>query len=188
MIAQLSGKIKFKKGNFLILDVGGVGYKVFVATPLFFETQVEEEVEFFIHQHVHEDQIALYGFKTFEDLEFFEMLISISGIGPKAGLNILSKATVSEVKKAILQGDLSVFKAVVGIGPKKASHIIVELKSKIEDVKSKDATFLPSESNEAEEALLSLGYKTSEIREVLKDLPSELKTSEAKVKWALSKL
>jgi len=124
MISIISGKIKLKASNFVIIDVGGIGYKVFATRDVLNKLSPEEEVELFTHLHLRENGLELYGFLKYEELEFFELLISISGIGPKMAQGILSLAPVSRIKQAILDQDSSLLTKVSGIGKKNAQRII----------------------------------------------------------------
>ena len=101
MIAKIKGTIEYLKDNYVVVDVRGVGYKLFVTAYVFGKVAGQEQVDFFVHTHVREDAIDLYGFLTMEELEIFELLISISGVGPKSGLGILTVATPKTIKTAI---------------------------------------------------------------------------------------
>src|SRR3989338_7650932 len=105
MIGSLTGKIKLKTDKFLIVDVSGVGYKVSVSPDTLSRTKLDSDISLFVHTHVREDSIDLYGFLNREEQEFFEMLINVSGIGPKGALSILSIATLETLRKAISTGD-----------------------------------------------------------------------------------
>jgi Holliday junction DNA helicase RuvA len=134
---------------------------------------------------VREDILDLYGFLDKKDLEFFEMLISISGIGPKGALNILSVASIETLKKAITNEESSILTKVSGIGQKTAEKIILELKSKVsgEYMDEKGGA-----SGETIDALVSLGYRLQEAREALKKVPDDVKEVGAKIKYALKLL
>jgi len=108
MIAKIRGKIEYLKDNYAVVDVNGVGYKVFLTAYAFGKIAGQEEVDLFIHTHVKEDAIDLYGFITMEELDIFELLISISGVGPKSGLGILAVASPKTIKTAILNEDSSI--------------------------------------------------------------------------------
>lgn len=186
MIASLSGKIELKTERYIILNVGGVGYKVYCSLSTLKELEKEQEVKLFIHLYLRENLLDLYGFLTFEELEFFELLISISGIGPKAGLAVLSIASLKDLKTSIASGQVSLLTKVSGIGKKTAERVILELKSKIlasgSDVKKLMA------DDEAIDALVSLGYSRYQASEVLKKIPSKVKEVENRVKEALKML
>ncbi len=177
MIASLEGIIKFKSGKFIVLEVGGVGYRVFVS----FETlgslpKIGEKIRLWTHLHVREDNLSLYGFLDYAELEFFEKLIQISGIGPKSALGVLSVAPLDAIKKAIAQGESSYLVKVSGIGRKLAEKIILELKDKL----STEGSVLSGgfkQEEEALEALRALGYSLKESRDALKSVSDEIKVS-----------
>lgn len=179
MIGSLNGKITLKTGKFLIVETGGVGYKVFVSPDALLRAQVNSEVLLFVHTHVREDAIDLYGFINLEEQEFFELLIGVSGIGPKGALSILSIATLETLRKAIVTGDTAYLTKVSGIGKKTAEKIIIELRDKVGEERGGS---LQGELD-ALEALKSLGYSQAEAREALKKTTSE--NTNAKIKEAL---
>jgi holliday junction DNA helicase RuvA len=132
MIGQLRGQLLQKKPNLLLLDVQGVGYEIQIPLTTFYELPDEgQEVILKIHTHVREDMLALYGFKTQREKDFFNKLISISGIGPKLAVSILSGAQVQELAQAVSQGDLSRLTSIPGVGRKTAERLVLELKNQI---------------------------------------------------------
>lgn len=184
MIALLKGKIELKTDKFIILDVKGIGYKVFCsASTLKKINEKDKESKFFIHLYPRENILDLYGFLTFEELEFFESLISVSGIGPKAALSVMMLESVKTLKQAIASGQKSLLTKVSGIGSKTAERIILELKSKIfapvDGIKQLNA------DSEAMDALAGLGYPNSAAREALKQVPDKIKKVEDRIKEAL---
>ncbi len=190
MIAYLRGKVKSAKWGFLILDVNGVGYKVNIDPQLKIENDIvdtQKTLELFIYQHIREDVDDLYGFLEFQDLETFSRLISVNGVGPKAGMSIIACGKSKKIYDAIEGEDMTFFRAVPGIGKKVAAKIILDLKSKITD---ESAGNLASDqgSNDVIEALLSLGYKKSDINKAIQKMPSKLKKDQEKIKWALKYL
>jgi Holliday junction DNA helicase RuvA len=185
MIGSISGKIQHKGTGFLIVETNGVGYKVFVTPPQHFESKVGDAASFVVLTYVREDQISLYGFSSLSELEFFEQLLTVSGVGPKSALGIMSISSLDMIKSAIASGDVAVFTKVSGIGKKTAERVIVELREKL---KSQGAgTPMASEHSDALEALMALGYKEQQAREALKDVP-ESKTIQDKIKLALKAL
>ena len=185
MIGSIKGKIQHKGSNFLIIETHGIGYKVFVTPPQHFESKLGEDKSLVIHTYVREDQITLYGFPTLSELEFFELLLTVSGVGPKSALGIMSVSSLDMIKSAIASGDAGLFKKVSGIGTKTAERVIVELREKLKA--QGNATPLAQEQTEALEALMALGYKEQQAREALKDIP-ETKTIQDKIKLALKAL
>lgn len=186
MIGSIRGKIILKRDKWLIVESAGVGYKVNVAPDVLLRTKIDNnDAFFFIHTHVREDALDLYGFSELSELEFFEMLISVSGIGPKGALGILGITTIETLRKAISTGDVSYLTKVSGIGKKTAEKIVIELRDKIKDIDKdeKNSTSLQGELD-ALEALKSLGYSQSEARDAIKKAPADLSTS-AKIREAL---
>lgn len=189
MIAYLEGKILDKNEKFFVLDVNNVGYKVFSHAGILAKIlKIGQNVKIWTHLYIREDAMDLYGFLDKDDLNFFEMLISISGIGPRSALGILEVAPVSSLKQAIVSEDESFFTKVSGIGRKTAQRLILELKSKLVKtvVLEKSGEF--KEMGDAFEALMSLGYRANDVRRILNELPKEIKSVEDKVKAALKKL
>ncbi|MGA2263148.1 MAG: Holliday junction branch migration protein RuvA [Acidobacteriota bacterium] len=132
MIGQLRGKLIYKKPNLLLLDVQGVGYEVFIPLTSFYEIPDEgNEVTLKVHTHVREDALTLFGFCTQREKDLFLKLISISGIGPKLAISILSGARVEELAQAIADGNLTRLTAIPGIGRKTAERLILELKGHV---------------------------------------------------------
>jgi Holliday junction DNA helicase RuvA len=185
MIGSIQGKIQHKGVGFLILETSGVGYRIFVTPPLHFETKIGGNLNLLIHTYVREDQISLYGFQTLPELEFFEQLLTVSGIGPKSALGIMSISSLDMIKSAIASGDAGLFKKVSGIGTKTAERVIVELREKLKS--QGHATPVAQEHTEALEALMALGYKEQQAREALKEVP-ENKSIQDKIKLALKAL
>lgn len=166
MIGSIKGKIILKTDKFLIVETNGVGYKISVSPDALSKSQkIDTEVFFYIHTHVREDAFDLYGFLEYKELEFFEMLISVSGIGPKSALAILGITTIETLKKAIATGDTSYLTKISGIGKKTAGKIVIELRDKMGE--ENEGMSLKSELD-ALEALKSLGYSQNEAREALK--------------------
>lgn len=178
MLIRLDGVIKFKGVQFIVLDVNGVGYKVFVPSDTLIKApKLEEKMVLWVHQRVKEDALDLYGFLNYAELEFFEQLIQISGVGPKSSLAVLSVAPLDILKKAIANEELSYLTKVSGIGNRLAAKIILELKDKLGAMGfEKDGKFF-EEKEDALEALCSLGYSLKESREALNKVPSSVKST-----------
>jgi Holliday junction DNA helicase RuvA len=183
MIIHLKGTILHKEDKYLVLDIGGVGYKIFGTTETIESGAMGAEKSFWIHHVIREDASDLFGFVVKSELEFFEMLIGISGIGPRTALGILNVTTVGALKKAVSTGDTSHLTKVSGIGKKNADKIVLELKGKFEKEEN-DYGF--KEEVDAIEALQSLGYSQSDARNALKDLPAG--TTQEKIRQALKQL
>lgn len=186
MIAYLKGQILNKNSKSLMLLVGQVGYRIFTTQPLLEKIKNNQEIELYTHLRHTEDNMALYGFKTKEELEFFELLLTISGVGPKSALGVLSIANLSQIKKAILRDDPSILYKVSGVGKKIAERIVVELKNKLDSLPVTDQEIKLDDSDmEAFDALIGLGYSESYVRQALKQLPEDATNTEEKIKRAL---
>lgn len=191
MIGYLNGKIISSKPTRILLDVNGVGYVVNISISTFEKISDKETASLFIHTSVREDAITLFGFFTETEKEMFELLISVNGIGPKLAISILSGITTDDLKTAIQVSDISRIVAVPGIGRKTAERLVLELKSKIDNV-SVEGTAVVSFSvkNEAIAALTTLGYnnKVAEnaVRNVLAADPNS--SLEDVIKKSLSQL
>lgn len=180
MIAYIKGRIKAKSKNYLILLADSVGYKINTGT--YPKGQIGQTAEFYCYHYIREDCNELYGFNLLEELELFELLISVSGVGPKVAQSILAGLGKNKIEQAVIKNDVNLFKSVPGVGTKVAAKIIVELKNKL----SKDEINLDSlESDETVDALLALGLKKSEILPVLKNIPPDLKDVQARIKFVL---
>lgn len=189
MIATLEGIVEFKAEKFVVVNIAGVGYKVFVGSDT--HQKIPEKganVKFWTHHHVREDTAALYGFLNFAELDLFETLIGISGIGPKGALGILGVASTDTLKKAIAAGDTSYLTRVSGIGRKTAEKIVLELKEKMAGGKNMIDTPELKEEADAMEALIALGYSQREARDALAKVSAEITSVEKRVKEALKKI
>ena len=171
MIGSIKGKITFKSEKFLIVETVGVGYKINVSLDTLSRiSKTNEEVFLWTHLQVREDAMDLYGFLERKELEFFEMLISVSGIGPKGALVILGVATIETLQKAIGTGDISYLTKISGIGKKTAEKIVIELRDKMKEQKFDGSL---EREMDALEALKSLGYSQNQAREALKNVSPE---------------
>jgi Holliday junction DNA helicase RuvA len=191
MIAFLRGSIVSMKEDALVLDVGGVGYKVFVSSYTSGKVAgTGGEVSLHVFTYVREDILALYGFLTAEELEMFELLISVSGIGPKAGLGILSIADPHMVCTAILDHDASVLTRVSGVGKKTAERVILDLENKVGKLAvafGASSGKTPMEAD-ALDALVAMGYAPGEARDALRSVPESMRDIGDRVKYALKQL
>ncbi len=170
MIGYLTGKLISVKPTSLTLDVNGVGYVVSISINTFEKLNGKDSASLFIHTHVREDSISLYGFAVEAEKEMFELLISISGIGPKMGLGILSGISVEELKHAIAKSDVSRIIAVPGVGRKTAERLMLELKSKVESISVEgEAAGSFDTKNEAVAALITLGYNSKVAEKAVRD-------------------
>ncbi len=188
MISQLTGKIAHRGDKFVIVEVAGVGYRVNLSLEALKKLQGEAGVvKFWTYLAVRESALDLYGFLEQRELDFFELLIGVSGIGPKSAITILSLAPPEVLEKAITASDASYLTKVSGIGRKSAEKIVLELKDKLGSIAGAEKSELRGEA-EAIEALQALGYSLREAREALKDVPSSATDTGDKVKLALKHL
>jgi Holliday junction DNA helicase RuvA len=190
MIAYLKGKIKNKGNGSVILEVNNVGYQVFVAPPLYADLVIAQEQEFYTHQYAREDTLNLYGFRSMAELELFELLLSISGIGPKSALGIMSIAGVDDIKESIARGDAVLLTKVSGIGRKTAERVILELREKIGRLGAvgRGAGQAGLGSGEEIDALMALGYSLAQARQALQAVDGKIKDSGERIRQALKRL
>lgn len=182
MIGHLKGTVISQDLKSVILDVSGVGYKVFTNTASL-PSKKEPPLEMWTYLAVRENALDLYGFATKEELDFFELLITVSGIGPKSAMGILTIASIQNLKHAISTGDTSHLTKVSGVGKKNAEKIVMELKDKLGSFSAESGHY-SSGDMDALEALKSLGYGEREAREALKKV-TDAKDAGEKVKKAL---
>lgn len=177
MIASLKGRVTHLGADSLILEVGGVGYRVTCPGRLLAAVGgVGGDLSVFTHTYVREDQLALFGFSSVEDLEFFELLMSVKGIGPKAALGMISQSDTATLKKAVFKEDQALLATVPGIGPKTAARVILELRDKLKEEYLAGNADTPASARAgrpdgvgeaAARALVSLGYREPEVRRVV---------------------
>jgi len=179
MIYSLKGKIIKKAKDWVALQVGDTGYKVYTNPE---QCKIHQEINFFIFENIKEDQYDLYGFSSEEEQSIFTSLITVNGVGPKAALNIITNLEPTKIIQAIESSNIALFQSVPGIGAKVASKIVVELKSKITSLANFDT------STTLIDALNSLGFKQSEIMQALKNIPSEITQDNDKIKWAIKNI
>lgn len=188
MISYLQGKIVIRKDKFIILDVNGVGYKVFLSKKSLAKLpEIEKPLKLFCFLNVKENIMDLYGFLNHKELEFFEILDNIRGVGPKAALEISSLGSLESIKERILSKDETLFSEISGIGRKKAMTIILELTGKIKDV-SKAPVFAKVPADEAEQSLVSLGFTRQQAKDALAIASKDIKDTEQRIKAALKVL
>ncbi|MDQ3077009.1 MAG: Holliday junction branch migration protein RuvA [bacterium] len=188
MISHLTGKIIHADTRFFIIDVNGVGYKIFTTAGVL-EKQLPETVSFWTYLAVREDALDLYGFPTKDEMDFFELLLTVNGIGPKTALGILNVANPATIRKAVATEDPSYLTKVSGIGKKNAEKIVLELKSKLtgwEAIEGEEAH--TAYESDALEALKSLGYSERDARDALKKVPKEITNTSECVRHALKML
>jgi Holliday junction DNA helicase RuvA len=183
MISFLQGKLILRKEKFIILDVNGVGYKVFLSQKTIFKIPQEgESLKVFCYLNVKENALDLYGFLDQRELESFETLIDLPSIGPKAALEISSLGPIEKIREALEKEDEKVIKEIFSIGKRKAQIIILELSRKIKKALPKEK---PIPEDEAYQALLNLGFSRQKVKEALTKIPREITETEGKIKEAL---
>ena len=189
MIASLKGELESLGNDFAIINVGGVGFQVYMPTSTLSTLGAAgSEVRLHTHFHLREDGAALYGFATTDELRLFQHLISVSGLGPKLALALLSAMDAEKLSIAIATGSVDILCQVHGVGKKMAERLILELKGKISaGVLAATAAAAIQEDNEVLTALTSLGYSVAEATRAIASLPPEAKEIplEEKVKLAL---
>lgn len=189
MIYSLSGKLNAKKNGFIIIEVGGVGFKVVVSKNTAESLpQPGSLVKLFSHLYVREDGLELYGFTSEEELSFFEKLISISGIGPKSALNILSIAKLDQLTAAINEGKVDLLTKASGVGKKTAERVVLELRGKLQAISSEKIVKQMESDLDIEEALVGLGYTRQQVKNAISKIDPEIKNLEDRIKEALKKI
>lgn len=191
MIAHIRGVVTEKFGNFVIVDVNGVGYEVMVPTPDFEATLLNEERKYFTYHAVRENSEELYGFSSLVAKKIFEMLISVQGVGPKAAIAILSLADAESVRNAIANADAAFVSKASGVGKKTAERVIVDLADKVgapSKYGATEAKFASGEreSDEALDALIALGFPLKEAMAALENVDKSLAVEE-RIKLALKR-
>lgn len=195
MIAYLKGIIDIKRQDYVVIDVHGVGYKIFMTEGAIQNLEVDSEAKIYTFMRVREDDVSLYGFLNVEELAMFELLISVGGIGAKSAVGILSSIAPSKFALAVITDDVATLKKLPGIGAKTAQRIILELKDKI---KTQEATEQESEikqkievsdsAKDAIEALQVLGYTRKEVEEAISKIGDSNLTTEEIIKQGLKYL
>lgn len=188
MIAKLVGTPEVINEEKLIVDVGGVGYGVLAPPQVIAEARGKTSISLLTHLAVRDDDMTLYGFISHQQRSLFKHLIGVSGVGPKSALGILSVADAPTITAAIASEDTSYLTKVSGIGQKTADKIILDLKDSFGDIATEESAQGRTESGEAVEALVTLGYSKREARDAVAGIESNIETTEKKVKEALKQL
>lgn len=183
MIAQLRGRVAQLEAKSLVLDVGGVGYRVAVLGSLLSKTKTGAELTLKIHHHFSSDSQSLFGFEAAEDQTYFELLLTVPSVGPRTAINILDAAPPRTLAAAVSEGDMKLLTKISGVGRKTAERILVELKGKIKTTGVKLAATDIQEETIA--ALTSIGYTSSQARLAAQALPKSVKTVEDAVRAVL---
>ena len=181
MIAALTGRVAEKDENSLVVEVGGVGFQVYVPLGLLGETHVGETVSLHTYLAVRENDLTLYGFLTKEEREFFTLLLGVSGVGPRLALAALSTLTPNAMRRAVFGEQAEVFRGIPGVGKTTAEKILLHLKNKVKDVEGLEPiSALDDVDTEVLAALTALGYSIVEAQSALqfipKDAPKDVET------------
>lgn len=191
MISYIKGEVINKGIDFLIVENNGIGYHVNTSLNTLNSVTEGETVSIYTYMHVREDVLALYGFSKNEELDMFKKLISVNGVGPKAGLAVLSTYEINKIKLAISREDVTAISKVPGLGKKTAGKIILELKDKIGSINTEDLDIneeikiISNETNDIINVLLTLGFTQLEAINVLEDINVDGKTENQIIKEAL---
>ena len=198
MFAYIKGRLEMKMTGYIVIDVGGLGYKVFMSDLAIEKIgKIGETVKVYTYYRVREDDISIFGFQTNEELRMFELLVSVSGIGAKTALTMLSVIEPSNFALAVISEDISTLTKIPGIGAKSAQRIILELKDKLKkeenisknnDIEIKTAISKDNKVEEAIAALQVLGYNKKEIEKVFVKIDKSELTVEELIKKGLSML
>lgn len=189
MISFLHGVILLRDGPTLIINVGGVGYRVLASADCLSDAKIGEEAKIYTYTHVREDILELYGFSKYSDVKLFEQLLGVSGIGPKTAIGVFAIGSGNEIIEAITKGDVDYFIQVPRLGKKNAQRIIIELKTKMGSLSDLD---LSGEDREERQevlvALKSFGFTTQEAMKALQAIKGQGETTEEKIRLALKYL
>ena len=187
MIGTLRGAVTHLGPDYVVVEIGGVGYRVVVAPKLLAQMRPEREAHFFIHHLVREDQQALFGFSSSEELAFFELLMTVTGVGPRLAMAIVGAHPVTRLQLAIVTDDLDLLTSVTGVGRRTAQRIVLELKEKIHAASIAVGPGAASESDVVA-ALESLGYTNHEARRAAGAVAGTEDALDARIKAALQEL
>lgn len=184
MIGSIEGVIKGAvRDTIIVATEAGIGYRVFVMTDVLAKVQEGDRISLWTHLAVREKAHDLYGFETKEELHWFELLLTVSGIGPRSALAVMNSADPKTLSAAIGAQDAAILSQAVGIGKKTAEKIVLELKEKVEPQEGDAGA--PGHDGEIVEALVSLGYSAKEARDAAKAVPRELETTEERIREAI---
>lgn len=189
MIGFINGEVVVYDNPYVVVNVGGVGYKILVSNNVLSKVTQGASLKLFTHTHVREDAIQLYGFLDLLDLKLFEQLISVSGVGPKTAMNIFSIGAREAIIQAIITNDVSFFTGVPRLGKKNAQKIIIELKNKFGSIEDLDLAKIDvKENSEVIAVLKNFGFSNREALEAIKAIKVDSKTTEEKIRLALKEL
>ena len=186
MLHYLSGRVSEKKENHFILEAGNFGLKIFTSlNTLKNMPSVDEDIKIFTHLHIKEDAWDIYGFLNKAELDFFEKIISVNGVGPKTALNILNIDTVERLMAAINEGRVDLLTKASGIGRKTAERVVVELRGKFAQIDSERIAGIMESDSDIVDVLENLGYTKMQARQAISKVDSKIKNIEDRIKAAL---
>ncbi|HLC49567.1 MAG TPA: Holliday junction branch migration protein RuvA [Candidatus Andersenbacteria bacterium] len=186
MIARIHGIVIEREEKALIIDVQGIGYRVFVISALREKTPLGSEVTFIIYDHRTDSDQVLFGFESSTDREYFELLLRVPSIGPKTALGVLDAAPIAVLSQAVLTQDMQLLTSLSGIGKRTAERIVVELKGKLGELPGATSfTMHHGVHQETADALIAIGFTVAQARQAVSKLPEDITTVEAGVKAAL---
>lgn len=188
MITTLSGKVAEKLSEVVVLDIGGVGYGLYLTAEDYGHIKIGDDVKVYVYEHIRENSHDLFGFISQDTKALFEQLLGVNGVGPKMALNMLSIGTTKELKNAIAAGEVKFIQAANGVGKRVAERVVVDLKDKVGLISTtSESLFMSSETaqkDEAVQALVGLGYSVSDAVNALSEVDDKLST-EDRIKQAL---
>lgn len=189
MIYSLSGKLAAKKEGFVVIEVNGIGHKIFVSPKTYQELPATgQSLMLYSYLNVKEDALDLYGFLSENDLNFFSRLLTVSGVGPKSGLAVMAITSTNQLMAAVNEGDAELLTKASGIGRKTAERIILELKGKLLVLQSAETVKRMESDLDLEEALVGLGYSRQQAKRAINQLDPLIKGLELRLKAALKLL
>jgi len=183
MIYSIEGKIDYKYKNSIVVKINGLSYQVFATDFLLEKVKTGQTIKLFTYLETREETMELYGFEKKGELEYFKLLKSISGIGPKSAMNILSLVKLKDLERAILNNNITILTRISGIGKKTAERVILELKGKIE--KTTIASPGPENDVLVIDALLGMGYTLPEARQAIQKIPPKILKKKKRIKQSL---
>lgn len=191
MYEYIIGKVVSVKEDYIVLDNNGIGYRVYTSKNSLMNLKLDEDITMYIYYNLREDGVYLYGFTTEEELNMFNLLLLVSKVGPKVGLNILSTLTPNQIKLAILKNDANILCNAPGVGKKTASRIILELKDRVsqeEILEDEDIIIDDDEVEIAIHGIMSLGYSRNEVLKVINKMDTSKMVTEDIIREVLKRL
>lgn len=190
MYEYIIGKVVNIKEDYIVVDNNGIGYRIYTSKNSLMNLEIHENITMYIYFNLREDGVYLYGFTTEEELNMFNLLLLVSKVGPKVGLNILSTLTPNQIKLAILKNDSNILCNAPGVGKKTASRIILELKDRIdkEDIVEDEDIIIDDEVEIAIHGIMSLGYSRNEVLKVMNRIDTSKMVTEDIIREVLKRL